>query len=1361
MDRTNDQLFKTIIEVAPYGAHLYELKADGRLVFTWANRSADQILGVDNSQFIGKTIEEAFPALYGTTVPDAYWRVAQTGNIYEEQQITYHEGVISGVYDVHAFRPAPGLVLALFRDITEAKKAELKLTESQRRLALATDSAGIGIWDWDIDADHMVWDERMFQIYGIVDRPSEYGVDFWAMRLHPDDKNHVLETLQAAIESKSKYDTEFRILHQDQTVKYIKADGIVLKDEPRKTLRMIGVNYDITEQKKTEVALRESTERFKSMFNEAPLGIAIVDSLNARFYLVNPAFSKITGLSEEELLQIDWISLTYPDDIQADLNLMTDMNAGKIPGFQLEKRYLHRDGYYFWVNITVAPLYVEEKIKPRHLLMIENITKRKKNEEELKKYHEHLEVLINERTEALRESHDRIKLAMEAAAMGTFDWNLITGRVVWAPETESIWGLPEGGYEGTYDHWKRMVYPADLAKVETLARHAVTDPNTPYSTEHRIIRPDGTVRWIFAKAITVRNNAGQPIRMIGLNMDITARKQAEEELHRYRTNLEEIVKERTYKLTESQQRLTLATASAGIGIWDWNIAADRMVWDDRMFQLYGISEKTSSHLSTLWEKALHPDDRPYVLEKLHAALDGLNEYNTEFRILHQDRTIRYIKADGLVLRGEAGDAVRMTGVSYDITEQKKAEAELRNSEMRFRLIFENVPVLIDAFDNYGQCVLWNNECKKTFGWTKEEINSHDEPVSLFYPDQVVRNEMLRTVTTEPQKEFREWHPHTKEGKVLTILWANFKLYDGTVINIGHDITQRKKAEEVANLNTERMNSLLKLNQMASSSLGMITDFAMKEAVRLTRSQIGYLAFINEDEKVLTMHSCSKKAIQENLFEDNSISSFAQNAGFWEDMIRQRRPVIINDEVPNEYRNGYPADFEELRRHMSVPVFDGDHIVLVVGVGNKESDYDESDVRQLTLLMDGMWRLTERKRSEEALYRRNRELRALSDCNQVLVRAENERQLLYDICNIIHHTAGYVAAWVGFINHNEHQSIKLSAFSGDNELILKAVSRILTENGTHSTPTGHAAATGTTVIVNDLNQPGKEQSFDVPVGMGLRSAITLPLADDKGTPFGILTIYSEDPNAFTPDDVTLLRELGGDLAYGIGTLRNREKRLQMEQNLKTALAEREALILELYHRTKNNMQVISGYLEIQRLSSQDEKLDKIVLEMVSRINAMALVHEKLYKSKNLSLVDMQDYLGDLISLLAKSHASVAARVNIRLDAEPLPVSIDIAISCGLVVTEFLTNSFKYAFPGQTKGTIVVQLKRCGENQASLVIADNGIGKGLHPDISKLRSLGIPMSMNIVKRQLSGSVNLDTSEGYRWNIVFRTDIYSPKV
>jgi signal transduction histidine kinase/ABC-type amino acid transport substrate-binding protein/CheY-like chemotaxis protein len=136
-------------------------------------------------------------------------------------------------------------------EIAERKAVTVKLRESQERLQLATEAARIGIWDWDIISNQMIWDDMMFTIYGIKERPQSFGVELWKSCLHPDDVMFVWDACLAAIRGDINYNVEFRIIHPDQSVRYIKGEGIILRDEDGNAERMLGVNFDITEQKET------------------------------------------------------------------------------------------------------------------------------------------------------------------------------------------------------------------------------------------------------------------------------------------------------------------------------------------------------------------------------------------------------------------------------------------------------------------------------------------------------------------------------------------------------------------------------------------------------------------------------------------------------------------------------------------------------------------------------------------------------------------------------------------------------------------------------------------------------------------------------------------------------------------------------------------------------------------------------------------------------------------------------------------------------------------------------------------------------------------------------------------------------
>ncbi len=265
-----------------------------------------------------------------------------------------------------------------------------------------------------------------------------------------------------------------------------------------------------------------------------------------------------------------------------------------------------------------------------------------------------------------------------------------------------------------------------------------------------------------------------------------------------------------------------------------------------------------------------------------------------------------------------------------------------------------------------------------FGYMPEDFTSGRIPYAdIIHPDDLerVRAEFDKYLEEKVHKGF------TLDYRILTkfgdMRWVSERTliqrdedgkishYEGIIL----DITERKKAEEALELNVSRLEALLQLSQMTGAPLQEITDFALEEGIRLTRSKLGYLAFLSADEKILIMHSWSRIAMKVCKIRDKPIEYPLESTGLWGEAVRQRKPIVTNDySTSSPLKKGYPEEHVEIKSHMNVPIFDGNRIVAVAGVGNKEEDYDESDVRQLTLLMQGMWTHIKRKWVEDAAKR---------------------------------------------------------------------------------------------------------------------------------------------------------------------------------------------------------------------------------------------------------------------------------------------------------------------------------------------------------------------------------------------------------
>ncbi len=249
-----------------------------------------------------------------------------------------------------------------------------------------------------------------------------------------------------------------------------------------------------------------------------------------------------------------------------------------------------------------------------------------------------------------------------------------------------------------------------------------------------------------------------------------------------------------------------------------------------------------------------------------------------------------------------------------------------------------------------------------------------------------------------------------------------------------EISERKQVEEALRLDDARLEALLWFGTMTAASEKEITDFALEEGVRLTNSEIGYLHFINDDQVTLQLFTWSKE-VYKNCYAEKTNHYPLELAGVWVDCIRQRRHVIHNDYQHLPDKKGYPVGHIHVVRHLSVPVLDGDRVVAVAGVGNKAEPYDETDARQLSLFMNGMWVLLQRKRAELAIQQLNAEL------EQRVKERTTEVQDLYNNAPCGYHSLDPD----GLIVHINDTELRCLKYTRDELVGRKHFTDLLTEN----------------------------------------------------------------------------------------------------------------------------------------------------------------------------------------------------------------------------------------------------------------------------------------------------------------------------
>ena len=245
---------------------------------------------------------------------------------------------------------------------------------------------------------------------------------------------------------------------------------------------------------------------------------------------------------------------------------------------------------------------------------------------------------------------------------------------------------------------------------------------------------------------------------------------------------------------------------------------------------------------------------------------------------------------------------------------------------------------------------------------------------------------------------------------------------------------------------------------------------------------------------------------------------------------------------------------------------------------------------------------------------------------------------------------------------------------------------------------------------------------------------------------------------------------GNLDYKVGTTSKDEigqlSRAfdKMTADLKETTAsikEKEVLLGEIHHRVKNNMQLISSLLKLQSAGIKDKQVAEVFKESQERIRSMALVHEKLYRSKNFAEIDFSEYIKTLVISLFRSHGTDVDKIKLKIEAKEVSLDLENAIPCGLIINELISNALKYAFPEDREGEIRITLRPINGDELELLVGDDGIGMPQDLDFSKTEKFGLELVRILAEDQLNGKIDLDRTKGTTYRIRLKKQSYKRRI
>jgi PAS domain S-box-containing protein len=420
----------------------------------------------------------------------------------------------------------------------------------------------------------------------------------------------------------------------------------------------------------------------------------------------------------------------------------------------------------------------------------------------------------------------------------------------------------------------------------------------------------------------------------------------------------------------------------------------------------------------------------------------------------------------------------------------------------------------------------------------------------------------------------------------------------------------------------------------------------------------------------------------------------------------------------------------------------------------------------TLLM--LQDITARRRSEEDLKQRTMELGLLVISAGELSRSLDLHQIYGELYRFVTSAMPCTSIFISIYDAQDGLIRCASAWHAEGELDVSAFPPIPLEEegkGTQSL----VIRTGVPLLLNDYEAHFKTASVnmlveadsslvkDVPEDEDRpRSALIVPLKLENQVA-GVIQVFSNQSQAYTTDNLWLLSALSNHAIIAMANSKlyakaqnELEERRRAEEALRNLLDEKNALIKEIHHRVKNNMQVMISLLNLQSAQIADPKIRALFQESENRIRSMALVHEQLYRSSSLSQIDFGAYLESLTRDLHATfdlHGSV--RLNLKLESLTLP--IETAVPCGLIVNEMVTNAFKHAFPGKQGGNIAVHLyQQAGEIVIS--VSDDGVGIPPEIDVARLNSLGMKL-IYLLANQVNGRIELNHIQGTKFRLYFK--------
>ncbi len=579
-------------------------------------------------------------------------------------------------------RQTPGLPLVAWLQLAAPFAGDDPQTLAER-LSLAVESANVGLWELDIASGRATWNAQQYALMQLPGDSPPPTFEDWLARVHPDDRAGVVAGWQAFLASGERYETSYRLLHADGTVSHLRAQALAIKDPQGRVIRAVGSNRDVTADWRSARERDELLKRLQLATRIAHVGVWETH-LGERRELLDDATCRMLGFGPgpQARPSADFVACVHPDDRARLLDEHAQILAGQRPEATALAFRILREGEERHLLSHISVERAADGRAQRLLGTVFDVTE------------------LRHAEQSVRAAVERLQTATQLGGISLFERDAQDRLIYFDGVLKDIYGRTPGGRVPTIEEGIARVVPEDRDSfIEARARMKLSD--APVRCEYRGRHDDGSVHDVLSWRRRRIDAQGHYAGEIGALIDITELRAAER------------------RATELASRLELAQASAGIGVWDWNLRDGSVIWDERMYALYDLPPGTPISLE-FFRGLVPPEELRRINIELEHALRDDRPFDLEFRIRSPAGRQRTIAARGeVVARDDAGRPTRMTGASWDVTERRAAEAAAGEAAERLQLaaLGAGIGSWERAIDR--ETGIWDEQMYRLFGVTAD------------------------------------------------------------------------------------------------------------------------------------------------------------------------------------------------------------------------------------------------------------------------------------------------------------------------------------------------------------------------------------------------------------------------------------------------------------------------------------------------------------------------------------------------------------------------------------------------------------------------------------------------------------------